>query len=94
MADERTIEITAADLEAMLGEAAERGAKSALKSLGLHDENAAKDMIELRSLLTSWREVRKSVLDAVVKVLTTSILVALFLGVGMQLGAGKLISGK
>ena len=87
MADERTIEITAADLETMLDEAAERGARQALRLLGLNDDAAQSDLRDLRGLLTSWREVRKGILQAVIKILTTAILGALLLGMGIKMGA-------
>ena len=38
-------------LNQLLDAAASRGAKEALRSIGLHDENAYSDMHELRNLL-------------------------------------------
>ena len=83
--------ITTAELEAALGEAATRGAKEALRQVGLNDDNAQNDLRDLRALLSSWKEVRKGVLQAVVKVLTTALLGALLLGLGVKIGAGKLL---
>ena len=39
----------------MLDKAARRGAKEALRSIGLLDDDAQKDIIEMRSLLEAWR---------------------------------------
>lgn len=85
--------ITNAELEAALAEAATRGAKEALRQVGLNDENAQGDLRDLRGLLSSWKEVRKSALQAVVKLLTTALLGALLLGLGIKIGAAKLIGG-
>ena len=45
------IKLSPEDLEDMLDNAARRGAKEALRSIGLLDDDAAKDIIEMRSLL-------------------------------------------
>lgn len=47
-------------LRAMLEEASEAGAYRALASLGLEDERARRDMDELRELLVTWRDVKRS----------------------------------
>ena len=62
------------ELEAMLDRAAKRGAKEALASIGLLDENAHKDIADMRSLLDAWRETRMGVWGTVVKVSTTALL--------------------
>ena len=43
--------ITPEELEAMLDRAATRGAKAALRDVGLHDDDARKDITEMRNLL-------------------------------------------
>ena len=48
------IKLTPDDLEEMLDNAARRGAKEALRSIGLLDDDAARDIIEMRSLLEAW----------------------------------------
>lgn len=58
----------------MLDRAAKRGARAALEELGLHDENAPRDLDELRGLLSSWRETRTAVWQTTVKIATTSLL--------------------
>ena len=68
------IKLTPEDLEEMLDNAARRGAKEALRSIGLLDDDAAKDIIEMRSLLEAWRDTRKSVWSTIVKVTTVALL--------------------
>ena len=43
--------ITPEELEKMLDRAARKGAKEALASIGLLDDSAQKDIVEMRSLL-------------------------------------------
>lgn len=62
------------ELEEMLDRAAKRGAKEALRSIGLLDDGAHKDMVELRSLLEAWRDTRKSIWSTLVKLSTVGIL--------------------
>ena len=68
------VNMTPEELEAMLDRAAKKGARAALEELGLHDDNAEKDLDELRSLLSSWRETKRAMWSTVVKVVTTAIL--------------------
>lgn len=55
------------ELANLLDQAAEKGARRALESIGLHDDNAGNDVRELRGLLDSWRQAKHSMIDAVVK---------------------------
>ena len=64
------LKISPEELEAML----DRSAKRALESIGLTDENAARDIREMRSLLDAWRDTRKSIWNTTVKILTVAIL--------------------
>lgn len=68
------------DLKALLDEAAERGAEAALKKIGLHDEHAGRDIQEVRDLLYSWRETKKTIAHTIAKVITTAILSIIALG--------------
>jgi len=63
------------ELEAMLDRAARRGAKEALRSIGLLDNDAHKDITEMRSLLEAWRDTRRSIWTTVIRISTTAILV-------------------
>jgi hypothetical protein len=75
-----------AELRALLTDAAEEGARKALARVGLHDPDALKDVVELRTLLDSWRALRHGALVAVGKIVT----VALLLALSWAVGAGKL----
>lgn len=74
--------MTPEELEAMLDRAAKKGARAALQELGLHDENAPKDLNELRGLLSSWRETKSAIWSTVVKVVTTAVLLFIAGAVG------------
>jgi hypothetical protein len=66
--------ITSSQLEALLERAAEAGAKRALAGVGLHDEDAAGDVRELRGLLEAYRDVKRSVWNAVLRAIGTGVL--------------------
>jgi|TARA_R100000030_G_scaffold43461_1_gene32823 hypothetical protein len=80
------IKLSPEDLEDMLDNAARRGAKEALRSIGLLDDDAAKDIIEMRSLLEAWRDTRKSVWSTIVKVTTVALLTFIAGAVWMTMG--------
>ena len=79
------IKLTTEELEAMLDRAARRGAKQALASIGLLDDNAHKDVTEMRNLLDAWRETRKSIWTTTIKVITVSVLTFIAGAVWMHL---------
>ena len=64
------LKLSSEELEAML----DRSAKRALESIGLTDENASKDIQEMRSLLDAWRDTRKSIWNTTVKIFTVATL--------------------
>lgn len=66
--------VSKAELILMVNEAAEHGAKKALRDIGLHDDNAVHDVRELRTLLDSWRETKRSIRSTIVKALTVAVL--------------------
>jgi 2-iminoacetate synthase ThiH len=72
-------------IEQMIARAAQQGAKAALESIGLHDENAGQDMKELRNLLDAWRSTKKTVWSQVVKAMTMAVLGAIVAGAFLQL---------
>ena len=80
------IKLTPDEIETMLDNAARRGAKEALRSIGLLDDDAARDIIEMRSLLEAWRDTRKSVWSTVVKVTTVALLTFIAGAVWMTMG--------
>lgn len=69
------------EIEAIIQRAAKAAAKEALRDVGLQDDNAIHDVKELRDLLDSWREIRKSVAHTVIKIITMAVLSALVAGV-------------
>jgi hypothetical protein len=71
-------------IEEMMARAAQKGARAALESIGLHDENAGDDMKELRNLLDAWRSTKKTVWSQVVKAVTMAVLGAVAAGAVLQ----------
>ena len=68
------IKLTVDEIEDMLDRAARRGAKEALRSIGLLDDQAQKDITEMRGLLEAWRDTRKGIWTTVVKITTVGVL--------------------
>jgi hypothetical protein len=80
------IKLTPEELETMLDRAARRGAKEALESIGLLDNDAQRDISEMRSLLEAWRDTRKSIWSTIVKLSTVGILTFIAGAVWMTMG--------
>ena len=80
------IKLTPEELEEMLDNAAMRGAKEALRSIGLLDDDAAKDIIEMRNLIEAWRDTRRSIRSTVVKMTTVGVLTFIAGAVWMTMG--------
>jgi len=62
--------------------------KSALKEVGLHDEEAGDDVRDLRSLITDWRNIKKTVLNTLAKAGTLFVLGLLMLGAWSRFNGG------
>ena len=77
--------ISAMELQAMFDQAAERGAQRALEKVGLHDDDAGDDVRQLRGLLDSWKETKKTVGNTIAKMMTVAILGALATGLWFNL---------
>ncbi|KQS03532.1 hypothetical protein ASG11_04060 [Sphingomonas sp. Leaf357] len=73
-------------LRAIAEEAGELGASRALSRLGLEDAQAAKDMADLRDLLTAWREAKKSLWQALFGWAVQMLLVLALAGLAVKLG--------
>ena len=80
------IKLTPEELEEMLDNAARRGAKEALRSIGILDDDAAKDIIEMRNLIEAWRDTRRSIRSTVVKMTTVGVLTFIAGAVWMTMG--------
>ena len=81
-----SINLTPEELEDMLDRAARRGAREALKSLGLQDDDAHKDIHEMRTLLEAYRDTKKSIWSTVVRISTVALLSFIAASVWMQIG--------
>ena len=73
-------------LRALIEEASGVGADRALGALGLKDENARRDMDELRELLRAWRDAKKSAWNAVVTWAVRIFLAVLVAGIAVKVG--------
>ena len=82
------ITITRAELDDIVESAAERGAKKALASVGLHDDKAANDVRSLRDLLSIYRVVRNSAASAFGKALMYALIggAAVYAGIKLKIG--------
>ena len=56
------------------------GARKALADVGLHDEDAGKDVQELRGLLESWRDTKRTITQTIARINTGAVLFALAAG--------------
>ena len=72
--------MTEEEMEAMIEKAAAAGARTALREVGLSDEDANSDVRELRNLLDSFRSAKRTVGKTIVQGLTTLFLAALMAG--------------
>ena len=80
------VKLSPEELEDMLDRAARRGAKEALRSIGLLDDAAHKDITEMRSLIEAWRDTRKSIWSTITKLVTVAVLTFIAGAVWMTMG--------
>lgn len=78
--------MTEAEIKLLMQDAAELGAKKALRDIGLSDEEALSDVSELRGLLDSWRTAKRTVGKTILQGLTTLLLGALIAGAWFKAG--------
>jgi hypothetical protein len=71
-------------LQAVVEEASKVGACRALASLGMEDRTARRDIDELRELLGTWRDVKKSAWQAVARWVTRIFLAGLMVTIAYQ----------
>lgn len=79
-----TVVLMRAEFRDLLREAAREGAREALAAVGLHDDDAAADLRDLRGILDAYRAARRTIWQTVVKVTTTALLAALIAGVALK----------
>lgn len=74
------------EFEALLEQAACRGARKALQEVGLADEDAAKDIRTLRDLAGSFKTMQSTFLQTIVRWVTIGLLALLVAGVAAKIG--------
>ena len=77
---------TRVTLRALVEEACEVGAARALRTLGLMDDKAGPDIVELRQLMQGWRDTKKSALSAAISWFVRTATALLLLGLAFKLG--------
>ena len=80
-------------LRALIEEASEVGAERALAALGLRDEQARRDMDDLRELLRAWRDAKRSAWNAVVSWAVRIGLALLVAGIAVKVGVLEMLRG-
>ena len=78
-------------LRALVEEASEMGARRALARLGLADEDAREDVVELRQLLKAWRDAKSSARHAVIGWVVRGCLALVLIGIALKLGLFALV---
>jgi hypothetical protein len=71
-------------LQALLDQAAEAGARRALDRIGLHDEDAPHDLRELRGLLEAWRDAKRTATQMIVRSVVVALLGLMAAGVAWK----------
>lgn len=85
------MQITNEKLGELIAQASETGANRALVHLGLDDPNAAKDMNELRQLLSAWRDAKSTARKAAIGWVVKTALALLLIGIAVKLGFTHLV---
>lgn len=85
-----------AEIQQLIADAARAGATEALRRVGLDDASAGRDIEDLRSLLTGWRDLKRNLKrgvwrtlrDAVMRLLTLAILAVVLWFMGKHASPG------
>lgn len=83
--------LDAVTMRALVEEASQSGAQRALASLGLDDEQARRDMSELRELLSAWRDAKRSAWQAMVTWIVRVCLAGLLISIALRLGLTDMV---
>ena len=86
MAVVKTYRLTKPEIEALLQQAAQEGAREALTRIGLSDDTAANDVRDLRQLIDGWRDIKSTALKTVVRWCIVAILGVMSVGAYVTLG--------
>lgn len=89
MDDRKQLVLEAAELRAMLDKAAEDGAKKALAAIGLHDEDAAADVRDLRQVMTDWRAMKRGILTSLGNVFVMGLIALIGTGLWWHFRKGQ-----
>jgi hypothetical protein len=63
--------------------------KSVLKEIGLHDDDAGNDVRDLRSLVSDWRGIKKTIWQTIARWGTLIVLGIMTLGTWNKFGGGS-----
>jgi hypothetical protein len=63
--------------------------KSVLREIGLHDDDAGTDVRDLRSLITDWRGMKKTIWQTVARAGTMFVLGLLMFGAWTKINGGN-----
>ena len=85
-----TVTLSQEQLELMLNRAAEAGARKALSDIGLHDDEAAADVKQLRGLLDTWRDTKETAWKTFVSWLVKGLLIAIVAGLYIKTGTSPI----
>lgn len=89
MDDRKQLVLEAAELRAMLDKAAEDGAKKALAAIGLHDEDAAADVRDLRQVMADWRAMKRGILTSLGNVFVMGLIALIGTGLWWHFRKGQ-----
>ena len=78
-------------LRAIVEEASELGAQRVLGHIGLDDERAPGDLMELRQLLRAWRDAKSTAWREAVNWIVRGALALLLVGIAVRMGASDLL---
>ena len=78
-------------LRAIIEEASELGARRMLERMGLDDETASDDLLELRELLQAWRDAKSTAWHAALAWIVRGLLALLLIGLAVRLGLPELL---
>ena len=81
------MELDEARLVVLLNRAAEHGARKALLDIGLQDEDAGRDIHDLRKLIDDWRACKNTVFQTLLKASTLAVLSFIAAAVWMKFGS-------
>ena len=83
---EEEFKLSKCELEKLLQKASEKGARTALASIGLHDDHAHIDIRDLRELMRAFRMAKKDSFRVFIKLLVSGLAMLILAGFFTLLG--------